>query len=99
MHVRMLWGRLRVGMWDEYERYYNENIASVTDGVQGFVGRQLIQSTENPDEGMSITLWESLDAMHSYERNAQRQQVAKGVEHLYTGEYWVRHFEVKSSTV
>ena len=99
MFVRMLWGRLRVGMWDEYESYYNEHIEPITQGIDGFRGRQLLQSTENPDEGMSITMWDSLDALRQYDLSRERQEAARGVEHLYTGEYWVRNFEIKSSAV
>ena len=99
MFVRMLWGRLRVGMWGDYENYYNEHIEPITKDIDGFRGRQLLQSTENPDEGMSIAMWDSLDALRQYDRSRERQEAARGVEHLYTGEYWVRNFELKSSVV
>ncbi len=99
MFVRVLWGKLRHGMWDEYEAYYNSHVPGMTTGVPGFKGRQLMQSTENPDEGMSITLWDSLESLRAYDRNPKRQAAARGAEHLYTGEYWVRNFEIKSSTI
>jgi len=99
MYVRMLWGRLRQGGWDEYERYYNEHIEAVTQGVRGFLGRQLLQSTENPDEGMSVTLWDSLEALRAYATSPRRQEAARGIDHLYVGEYWVRNFEIRSSTI
>ena len=99
MYVRMLWGRLRPGMWNEYERLYNEHIEQITQGMSGFQGRQLLQSAENPDEGVSVTLWDSLEALRDYERSPRRQDATKLAENLYTGEYWVRHFEVKSSTI
>ncbi len=99
MHVRMLWGRLRVGMWGEYERSYNEHIEPLTRGRKGFLGRQLLRSTENPDEGASVTLWDSFEDLQAYDRSAERQEAAKALEHLYTGEYWVRVFEVRSSTI
>ena len=73
MYVRMLWGRLRPGMWNEYERLYNEHIEQITQGMSGFQGRQLLQSAENPDEGVSVTLWDSLEALRDYERSPRRQ--------------------------
>ena len=99
MYVRMLWGRLRVGMWGEYERYYNDHIEPLTQGIEGFRGRQLLRSAENPDEGVSVTLWDTLEDLRNYDRSPQRQEAARGAEHLYTGEYWIRNFEVKSSTI
>ena len=99
MYVRMLWGRLKTGMWDEYEKYYNEHMNQLTEGMDGFRGRQLLRSTENPDEGLSITLWETLDAIHAYTRDPRYTEVSRGIQDLYVGEYWVRQFEIKSSTV
>ena len=99
MYVRIVWGRLKLGVWDEYERYYNENMEPITQGIEGFRGRQLLQSTENPDEGMSITLWDTLEALRNYDRSPKRQEASRGAERFYVGEYWVRNLEIKSSTL
>ena len=99
MYVRMFGGRLRIGMWDEYERFYAENVDPMTQEIEGFVGRQLLRSTENPDEGVSITVWDTREALANYDKSPRRLDVSKKAEHLYTGEYWVRTYEVRSSTV
>jgi len=98
MYIRMLWGRLRRGMWDEYEKYYNDHIEPLTRGRNGFRGRQLLRSAENPDEGMSVTVWDTRQDLDNYDRSPERQQASREVDHMYTGEYWVRIFEVRSST-
>ncbi len=59
MVVRMFWGKLRLGKWEEYERYYNETVVPTTAKMEGFRGRQLLRSLENPDEGISLTFWEN----------------------------------------
>ena len=97
MYVRMVWGRLRLGTWDEYERYYNEHIDRVTRDMPGFRGRQLLRSTENPDEGMSVTFWNTHEDIRNYDGSPQYQVAAREVEHLYTGEYSVRLYEIRSS--
>ena len=99
MHIRMVWGIVKKGMWDEYESYYNEHIEPATKGRQGFRGRQLLRSTENPDEGVSITLWGDYDALLGNVGSPERRETAKGGEHLYTGEYWAKNFEVMSTTL
>ena len=99
MYVRMFWGRLKPGKWDEYERIYKENIPKLTEGIGGFHGRQLLRNTENPDEGMSMTFWDTLEAMQSYAQSPLHKDVASRAEHLYAGEYWVRNFEIKTSTL
>lgn len=99
MYVRMIWGRLKRGAWNEYVSHYNEAADRITKDVKGFKGRQLLRSTENPDEGMSITVWDNLDALREYDRSQPRTEASRSVDHLHTGEYWVKIFEIESSTL
>ncbi len=62
--------------------------------MKGLQERQLLRSTEDPDEGISVSIWDSMEDLLEYERGEFRQSLAKEVEHLYRGEYWVKHFEV-----
>ncbi|MFQ5851165.1 MAG: antibiotic biosynthesis monooxygenase family protein [Candidatus Binatia bacterium] len=96
MVVRIFWGKLMLGKWDEYERYYNETVVPNTAKMKGFRGRQLLRSKEDPDEGISLTFWETNQDLENYVKSPERQKGAREAENLYTGEYWVKHFEVKS---
>ena len=98
MFIRMVWGKLRPGTWDEYERHYHERLAGSAGTIPGLKERQLLRSTEDADEGVSVSIRDTLDNMRAYEVGEFRQSVAKEMEHLYRGEYWVKHFEVISST-
>ena len=98
MYIRMVWGSLRPGSWEEYERPYRERVAASSTEVKGLRQRQLLRSSEDPDEGMSLSVWDSLDDLVSYERGEFRGNLAREVEHLYRGEYWVKHFEVLDTT-
>ncbi len=97
MFIRMVWGKLRPGSWEEYERHYHERLAGSTGNIQGLKERQLLRSTEDPDEGISVSIWDTLDDLRAYETGEFRQGVAREVEHLYRGEYWVKHFEISST--
>ncbi len=97
MYIRMVWGKLRPGGWEEYERLYHERLAGSGNPIAGLKERQLLRSTEDPDEGISVSIWETLDDLRNYETGEFRQNVAREMEHLYRGEYWVKHFEVSSS--
>jgi heme-degrading monooxygenase HmoA len=96
MVCRIFWGKLRLGKWAEYERYYNDVVVPGTAKMQGFRGRQLLRSSENPDEGISLTYWETKEDMERYVASEHRANLAKEAESLYTGEYWVKEFEVTS---
>lgn len=95
--VRLVWGKLRPGTWNEYERHYHEKVVGSPNQVQGLRERQLLRSTEDPDEGISVSIWDTLDELRNYEAGEFRQSIAKEVEHLYRGEHWVKHFEVTDS--
>jgi heme-degrading monooxygenase HmoA len=62
-------------------------------------GRRLLRSVENPEEGISISLWETKQDLEKYVNSQERKNLAKDSERLYSGEYWVKHFEIRSSTI
>jgi heme-degrading monooxygenase HmoA len=96
MYVRMVWGKLRPGTWGDYERHYQERVVGAGD-VKGLRERQLLRSTEDPDEGVSVSIWDTLEDLRNYETGEFRQTLAREVEHLYRGEYWVKHFEISTT--
>jgi len=97
MFVRMVWGKLRPGSWNEYESHYKESVIGEATNVTGLTSRQLLRSTEDPDEGISLSTWDTLEHLLEYERGEIRGSLAQQVEHLYRGEYSVKHYEVDES--
>ena len=97
MHVMVVWGKLRLGAWEQFENFYNDRVKTSSNSVSGLRERQLLRSTEDPDEGMSISMWDSHEDLLNYERSELRQSLAKEVEHLYRGDFWVKHFEVRDT--
>ena len=93
-YLRLVGGRLRLGGWQEYERYHQKSVGSTTGGTKGLRQRQLLRGTDDPDEAVSLSVWDTLGDMRSYETGEVRQSMAKQVEHLYTGQYWVKHFQM-----
>ena len=95
MFARVAWGKVKPGAWEEYERIYREEILPASRGVSGLRFRELLRGTEDPDEGISLTLWESSEALEAYERSATYQGFLERVKEFYVGEYWIKHFEVR----
>ena len=93
--IMMAWGKLRLGSWDQYEQFFREQVLTGDGGkVDGLSERLLLRSTEDPDEGVSLSVWEDEEALLRYERSALRRDMAQEVESLYRGQFWVKHFEV-----
>ena len=95
MHVLVVWGRLRLGAWDQFEHFHNNRVVPSTKDIKGLHDRQLLRSTEDPDEGMSISNWDTEEDLLTYMRSPLRESLAKEVEHLYRGDFWVKHFEAR----
>ena len=92
--LMMAWGKLRLGSWDQYEDYYRGQVEQTTGSVDGLRYRMLLRSTEDPDEGLSVSVWDNEESLLAYERSELRRNMAQEVENLYRGEFWVKHFEV-----
>ena len=99
MYARVVWGKIKPGKWEEYEREYNKTVVPKSREIKGSRGRRLLRGVEDPNEGISISLWETKEDMENYAKSAERQVRAQEAEKLYVGDYWVKHFEIKVSTV
>ena len=93
MYLRIAWGKLRPGTWEEYERHYCERVIPSDKDIEGLRERRLLRCAQNPDEGISFSVWDTLEDLVCYERSEARQAFAKEVEHLFNGEYWVKNIE------
>jgi len=99
MFARVLSCKVRPGMWDDYERYYNEKVVPPTQKMKGFRERRLLRSLDNPDEAISINVWETREDLQNYVRSIEHEIIAREAEKLFAGDYSVRDFEIRISTV
>ena len=104
MYIRLVSRSLRPGHWDEFKSYFQDRYVPGTSETKGLQRRQLLPSTENPDEGISLSFWDTLEDLLAFERSPVRQELAQGLEEFYPalaypmGDYWVKHFEIISTT-
>ncbi len=95
MVVRITWGRVKAGKWNQFEQAYR----SATEGkkVKGLKSRWLCQDTKDRDGGFTITLWDSEQAMADYEKTETFQQVLKAVQPFFIDEYKSHTCDLKYS--
>jgi heme-degrading monooxygenase HmoA len=87
--------KVKPGTWDRYERIYREEIVPASRGVKGLRFRELLRGSDDPNEGISFTLWDSREDMEAYERGEVYQRFLDQVKDCYVGEYWIKHFDVR----
>ncbi len=95
MHARIVWGKIRKGRWADYRNHFVDRVGPATEHVKGLRSRHLLRGIEDPDEGISISLWDSLEDMDNYDKSELRQSISKEAQHLYAGEYSIEHFDVE----
>ena len=95
MYARVAWGKVKPGTWGDYERLYREEILPASRDVKGLHFRELLQGSDDPNEGISLTLWESKEDLEAYEQSELYQRFVDRARGFYVGEYWVKHFDVR----
>ena len=105
MYVRMVWGHLKPGHWEEYERYYREKVFPLNGKIDGLLSRAVLRGIDGEDEAVSLSVWNTEEDLHWYEDSNLRKQFADDIQTNYatswsyiTGEYWVRTFRVVDIT-
>ena len=57
--------------------------------------RELLQGADDPNEGISLSLWESREDLEAYERSDVYARITDRGRGFYVGQFWVKHFDVR----
>jgi heme-degrading monooxygenase HmoA len=95
MFARVAWGKVKPETWQEYERFYHDEVLPKTRDLKGLVFRELLQGADDPNEGISLSLWESREDLEAYERSDVYERIVERGRAFYVGEFWVKHFDVR----
>ena len=94
MIMRITWGKVKPGKWDEYEQVYREVVAK-RRGTKGLRSRWLVQDTSDRNAGYAVSLWESAEDLKAYEESALLKQIYEDLQPFFTGEFSTSRYDVK----
>ena len=95
MYMRIIWGRLRPGQWDQYEEAYKRVFGPNRD-IAGLQGRWLVRDAADPDAGYSVSLWASAEAMRAYESSDLfHKQIKPALQPFFADDFTTAHCEVR----
>ena len=98
MIMRITWGRIHPGKWDEYEKMYNATVVAKSKNIKGLKGRWLAQDMTDKDAGYAVSLWDSVEDMQAYEQSAVfKQEIQPTLQPFFVGEYQTYRCDVKYS--
>ena len=95
MIMRITWGKLQPGKWQEFEQTYKSTVLARAKNVKGLRGRWLAQDVNDKDGGFAVSLWESLADMQAYEQSALFKEVAAPLQPFFVGQYTTYRCDVK----
>jgi heme-degrading monooxygenase HmoA len=96
MIMRITWGKLRPGSWDEFEKTYRATVAAKGQNIKGLRGRWLLQDSQDKDTGFAVSLWESAADMQAYEQSELYQkEFLPALQPFFVGDYKTYRSEVK----
>jgi nitroreductase/heme-degrading monooxygenase HmoA len=95
MVMRITWGKLRPGSWNEFERAYRDHVVANSKDLPGLRGRWLTQDSTDTDTGFTVSLWESEASMQAYEQSLAYKEMMRPLQPFFLGEYRTHRCEVK----
>jgi heme-degrading monooxygenase HmoA len=99
MVIRITWGKLRAGAWDEFERTYRTNVITKGKNIKGLRGRWLSQDAGDTDTGFAVSLWDNLSDMQAYEQSGLYREIMAPLQPFFVGEYKTYRCEVKYTDI
>jgi heme-degrading monooxygenase HmoA len=95
MFMRVSWGRIRSGMWEEYERRFDK-LAAEQSAHGGPRRRWLVRDLDDSDAGFAISFFDTQEEMRAWADNATaRQRTQNELSDLYVGDYRTRQCEIR----
>jgi len=96
MHLRITWGRVKPGQWQNYESTYRRVVLDDQRSLSGLRGRLLFRDCEDPDSGGTLSLWDSAEDARAYEEGELRQAVLPQLEPFFSGEFVTHVCEIRA---
>lgn len=92
--LRITHGRVRSGTWDQFEQALQQSVKEVGH-VPGLITRSLTRDLKDPDQGYSLSVWESLADAENYEKSELAKTITPQLKTFFTGEYRSDHCEIR----
>jgi len=93
MFMRISWGRVDPGAWEDYERAFRKGIEAA-GRPQGLMARTLSRDIDDPNTGYSISWWDSAESMEAYETGAAADVIQPRIQKFFGGAFVTNRLEI-----
>ena len=94
MYMRIVWGKIVSGRWNEFEAAFKTAMAARGE-VKGLKDHWLARDQHDANAGYSITLWSSEADMQAFWDSPKRKAVTDPLEPFYVNQFTTTQCEVK----
>lgn len=98
MYVRMTFFKAKPGKLDNVRNVYLNEVLPLHKGHKGIRFAHLLECTESPDEGVSITAWDTKGDLEVYEKGGDYQVILAKFKDLLQGDTTLKAYEVTASS-
>ena len=95
MFMRITWGRVAPGRWNEFETVFKKSLTRPLP--KGMKSRWLVRDKKERDVGYTVTVWDSEAALETYAKSGQREQVVAQLKPFFVDQYTVTDCEVRNA--
>jgi heme-degrading monooxygenase HmoA len=95
MFMRITWGRIATGRWNDFETAYKEVLSREKSPV-GLKHRWLVRDRNDGDAGYSVSLWETEAALRAYAASKERAEATARLKPYFIDEFTVTDCEVRA---
>ena len=96
MYMRIVWGRIVPGKWDEFEKTFKAAMEARGE-VTGLKDHWLARDQNDANAGYSITLSDSEPDMQKFWDSQRRKDIMALLEPFYVNQFTTTHCQVKYS--
>lgn len=98
MYVRMTFFKTKPGKLDSLRNIYVNEVIPVHKEHKGIRFVHLLECMETPDEGISITAWDTKGDLEAYEKSGDYAKIVVKFAILLQGDTTLRSYEVTASS-
>lgn len=85
MFTRFFYAKIRAGKEGDFKHFYTDEILPALKGAPGCLYGSLIQSTENPDEFISFSLWDTQGNIRGWEQSSKYALLVQKAREFFAG--------------
>jgi quinol monooxygenase YgiN len=98
MYLRLTFFKAKPGIMEELRNLYNNEVIPTHKKNQGNRFVHLLGRLDAPDEGISVTAWDTQADLDAYERSGVYERLLDKFRAFFDGEPELRAYEVTASS-